>query len=73
METVNPLVRLLQHNGPMIREEAATKLGDLARPALKKMTETVTTAAGTACERLKPGTAKAKDVDAQAAQNASQA
>lgn len=72
-DAVEPLVRLLQHNDPMVREEAATELGDLAQPVTEKVTESVSEAAGSAGEELQPVAEKAKDVGGQTAQKASQA
>ncbi len=71
-DAVDPLVRLLQHNDPVVREEAATELGDLAQPTTEKVTESVSGAAGAAGEKLQPVAEKAKDVGGQAAQKASQ-
>ncbi len=71
-DAVDPLVRLLQHNDPIVREEAATELGDLAQPTTEKVTESVSEAAGAAGEKLQPVAEKAKDVGGQAAQKASQ-
>ncbi|MGZ4919604.1 MAG: HEAT repeat domain-containing protein [Halobacteriota archaeon] len=72
-DAVEPLVRLLQHNDPMVREEAATELGDLAQPVTEKVTETVSEAAGTAGEKLQPVAEKTKEVGEQAAEKASEA
>ncbi len=71
-DAVEPLVRLLQHNDPLVREEAATELGDLAQPTTEKITESVSETAGTAGEKLQPVAEKAKDVGGQAAQKASE-
>ncbi len=71
-DAVEPLVRLLQHNDPAVREEAAIELGDLAQPATEKVTESVSEAAGAAGEKLQPVAEKAKDVGGQAAQKASE-
>ncbi len=67
-DAVDPLVRLLQHENPRVRQEAATELGDLAEPTTEKVTEAVKETAGTPGEKLQPVAEKAKEVGGQAAE-----
>ncbi|MGZ4936003.1 MAG: HEAT repeat domain-containing protein [Halobacteriota archaeon] len=72
-DAVEPLVRLLQHEDPVVREEAAVELGDLAQPTTEKVTESVKETAGTVEERLQPVAEKAKEVGGQAVEKTSEA
>ena len=72
-DAVEPLVRLLQHEDPMAREQEAIELGDLVQPATEKVTEGVSEAAGSAGERLQPAAEKAKDVGGKTAQKGAEA